>query len=110
MINLHKSMGPGWDELATPANAVRHVSAVRHISDCNYLDGEERDGCFTLFSRYSVTVSVLWRIHMKPWASLQCVIMVFFIYNEGSKLKLCNIYKNLTVLCWLKTYLFVWSA
>ena len=33
IISLHKSMGPGI-KLATPGFAVRHLSAVRHVTVC----------------------------------------------------------------------------
>ena len=34
MINLHESMGPDRDGLATPGSAVRHASVARHVTDC----------------------------------------------------------------------------
>ena len=34
MINLHESMGPDRDRLATPGSAVRHASVARHVTDC----------------------------------------------------------------------------
>ena len=34
MINLHESMGPDRDQLATPGSAVRHASVARHVTNC----------------------------------------------------------------------------
>ena len=34
IINLRESMGQGRDRTRTPGSAARHVSAVRHVTDC----------------------------------------------------------------------------
>ena len=34
MIHSHESNEPNWDLLTTHGSAVRHVSAVRHATDC----------------------------------------------------------------------------
>ena len=33
-------MGPAWIVLATPGSAARHISAVRHVTDCATQPGE----------------------------------------------------------------------
>ena len=33
MINLYESMGQGWDRIATPGSAIRHISAAKHVTD-----------------------------------------------------------------------------
>ena len=43
MINLHESMGPCRDELATPGSAVRRASVARHITDYAMRPGKGQD-------------------------------------------------------------------
>ena len=52
-------------------------AVLRVLKFCNHLDGEERAGCFTLFSCCVVSVCILWLILMVTWVCLQCVIVEF---------------------------------
>ena len=40
-------------------------------------NGEERAGCFTLFSRCLVIVIVLWQFLAVPWVGMHCVVVMF---------------------------------